>query len=407
MSMEHWNSVLEALGPQLGPYVPRVLGAAAILLLAWIAARMVRAAALRLAASRGLEQRLNSPGLVPLLAQILFWLVWLLALPALLGALELQGLLEPVNAMMARLLGAVPGVMGAVVVFGVGFLAARILRELVTGVLTAAGSERLAERLGVTSALGDKTLAGLVGSVVFALVLLPTLAAALQALGLEVVARPVGHLLDKVVELIPKLISAAVIVTIGAVLGRMLATMVGALLAGLGIDRLPPKLGMADTLRPGGRNLSELAGSVVMVAVLLMAVVQACEVIGFSVLTDAVAQLGGVLARLVVAVVILGVGLWLGTATSRMVVESGVVNAPVLGQLVRAAILFFALALALRQTGLPADIITITFASVVGALAVAFAIAVGLGGREVAGQLLASAAASFRRKKPDSNPEAG
>lgn len=405
--MEHWNSVLEALGPQLGPYVPRVLGAAAILLLTWFAARLVRAAALRFAASRGLEQRLNSPGLVPLLAQILFWLVWLLALPALLGALELQGLLEPVNAMMARLLGALPGVMGAAVVFGVGFLAARILRELVTGVLTAAGSERLAERLGVTPALGDKTLAGLVGSVVFALVLLPTLAAALQALGLEAVARPVGHLLDKVVELIPKLISAAVIVTIGAVLGRMLATMVGALLAGLGIDRLPPKLGMAENLRPGGRNLSELAGSVVMVAVLLMAVVQACEVIGFSVLTEAVAQLGGVLARLVVAVVILGVGLWLGTATSRMVVESGVVNAPVLGQLVRAAILFFALALALRQTGLPADIITITFASVVGALAVAFAIAVGLGGREVAGQLLASAAASFRRKKPDSTPEAG
>jgi hypothetical protein len=356
--MDQWNGLLQALGPRLGPYLPRALGAVALLLAAWLLARVVRAAVSRLAGSRGLEQRLQTPGLTALLANIAYWLVWLFALPALLGALELEGLIAPVNAMMSRLLGALPSLLGGAVVLGVGVLAARILRELVTGILTAAGSERLAARIGLTTALGERT-----GSVVFALVLLPTLTAALQALGLEVVARPVGHLLDTVIDLIPKLISAALIVAIGAILGRILAGLVTALLAGVGINRLPGQLGMAEGFRIGGRDLSELAGGIVMLAAMLLALTQACEVLGFTVLTESVAMLGGVLARLAVASVILGAGLWLAALGARAVASSSVANAGVLGHLVRAVILFFAAALALRQAGLPADIVTIAFAS--------------------------------------------
>jgi hypothetical protein len=404
--MDQWNSLMQALGTRLGPYAPRVLGAAALLALTWLLARIVRASVQRLAASRGLDERLKSPGLAALLSQVLYWLVWLVALPAVLGALELEGLLTPVNAMMARLLGVLPGVMGAAAIFGIGFLAARILRQLVTGLLTAAGSERLAARIGLGTAMGDQTLASIGGSAVFALVLLPTLAASLQALGLEAIARPVGHLLDMVVDLIPKLVSAGLIVTIGAVLGRMLASLVAALLGGLGMNNLPARLGLADNFKLAGRSLSELVGGVIMGAALLLAVTQACEVIGFNVLTEAVAQLGGVLAKLVVAAVILGVGLWVATAAARVVEASEVVNARVLAQATRVAILFFTLALALRQAGLPADIITLTFGSAVCGVALAVAIAVGVGGRHVAARLLESAVASFQAKKRNADTEA-
>jgi hypothetical protein len=151
---------------------------------------------------------------------------------------------------------------------------------------------------------------------VFVLVMLPTLTASLQALGLEAVAKPVGHLLDTVVELIPRLISAALIVAIGAVVGRIVSGIVTTLLAGAGLNKLAPPLGKAETFRLAGRDASELAGGAVMVAALLLAVTQACEVLGFAVLTEAVGMLGGVLAHLAVAVVLLGVGLWLATATA-------------------------------------------------------------------------------------------
>lgn len=404
--MDRWNDLLQAAGSWLGPFAPRALGALALLLMAWALARLARSAVSRVAASGGIEARLRTPGLAALLANIAYWLVWLFALPALLGALELEGLLAPVNAMMARLMSALPGFMGAAVVFGVGFLAARILRELVTGLLTAAGSERLAARIGLSTALGDRSLASVVGSAVFLLVLLPTLTAALQALGLEVIAKPVGRLFDTVIDLVPKLISAGLIVAIGAVLGRVLAGLLTAVLAGVGVNRLPGQLGMAPDWRLAGRDPSELAGGAVMVGAIILALTQACEVLGFAVLTEAVASLGGLLARLAVALVILGAGLWVAAAAARAVGSTATPNAKVLAHLARAVILFFTAALALRQAGLPADIVTIAFACVFGAVALAVAIAAGIGGRHVAARLLEAAVASFQKKTDDSDAPA-
>jgi hypothetical protein len=404
--MEQWSSLQQAISVNLGPYLPRIAGAAVIVLVAWIAARLARAAVNRLFTSTGLEQRLQSPGLGTIIANIAYWVIWLFALPALLGALQLEGLLTPVNVMMGRIFAFLPGVMGAAVIFGIGLLAARILRQIVVGLLTAAGSERIAERMGLSSALGEKTLASLVGSVVFALVLLPTLAASLQTLGIDAVAKPVGNLLDTVVALIPKLISAALVVAIGAVLGRVLAGLASALLAGAGINRLPEQLGMGKDFRLGGRDPAELVGGAVMAAVLLLAVTQAFDIIGFAVLTNAVTALGEVLVRLALAVIVFGVGFWLAAVAARMVAASSVARARELAQVARVAILFFTAALALRQTGLPGDIISIAFGAIVGGLALGVALAVGLGGRKVAGRLLEALAASFERKKGKSPDDA-
>ena len=79
------------------------------------------------------------------------------------------------------------------------------------------------------------------------------------------------------------------------------------------------------------------------------------------------------------------------------------VNAPALANLVRGAILFFTAALALRQAGLPGDIVGIAFGSVVGAIAVGVAVAVGVGGRHVAGRLLEEAVQALRTEPPPSD----
>ena len=397
--MDQLSSVLQSMADNLGPYVSRVIGALAIVLVAWLGARLVRAATERVGASARLDVRLHSPGLAGTLANVGYWLVWLLALPALLGTLELQGLLVPVNAMLTRMLAFLPNLMGSAIVFGIGLLMARIVREIVAGLLTAAGSERFAARLGLSSALGENTLAGLVGSIAFALILLPTLVAALQPLGLDAVTNSVSRLLDAVMGLIPKLVSAAIIVVVAALIGRALASIATGVLAGLGFNQVPEQLGLAGEFRVAGRGASELAGMVVMVATLFVGVTQACEVLGFAVLTQTVAALGLLLARVFVAALVLAVGLWLATAVARAIHASALANARVLANMARAAILFFAAALALLQAGLPGEIVTIAFGSVVGAVAIGIAIALGIGGQHVAARLLECAVASFTRKK--------
>jgi hypothetical protein len=395
--MDAWTSLQQMLSANLGPYVPRLAGALAILLAAWVASRILRASLLKAVHSAGLEARLKTPGLGQILAQVAAGLVWLFALPAVLGSLQLQALLDPVNVMMSRLMGFVPNVFGSVVILGVGVLAARIVRQIVEGLLTAAGSEKLAARLGLQTALGERTLAGMAGSVVFGFILLPTLTAAFQTLGLEAIARPVGHMLDAVVDLIPKLISAAVIIAIGALMGRVVANLVSTVLAGAGMNRWPARMGLPDNWKLAGRDLSELVGGMIMVAFVMVAVTQGCQVLGFAVLTEAVTLLGGVMARLVAAMLVLALGLWLSAVAAQSVVASGAHQAKAWAQAARIAILFFTAALALRQSGLPADIIVIAFGSVVGGLALGLAIALGLGGKDVAARLLSALADRYTR----------
>ncbi len=403
--MEGLNSMMKSLGQELGPYVPRMVGAIFIVLGAWLAARIARVAVRGLGEKAGLDARAHHPGLSALLGSVTAALVWLFALPALLGTLELRALLDPVNVMMSRLMGFVPNAFGAIVILAVGVLLAGIVRQVVAGLLKAAGSERAAERMGLASSLGKSTLADLAASVVFALVLLPVLAAALDALGMDAVTRPVSQLLDAVVALIPRLVSASLIVVIAAILGRVLAGVVSGVLAGLGINNLPRHLGLGAEFRAGGRDMSELGGLFVMVAVLFVALAQASEVIGLSMLTQAVASLGAALAHIAVAAAILLAGLWLATLAAQMVVARGGRHAGVFAMIARVAVLFFAGALALRQAGLPAEIVTLLFGSVVVGLALGVAIAVGVGGQRVAGRLLDAAADALATKDADGGPQ--
>lgn len=248
--------------------------------------------------------------------------------------------------------------------------------------------------MGLGQALGDGGLAGLAGSVVFVLILLPTVVAALQPLGLDAVTQPLSKLLETVTGLIPRLISAAIVVGVAVLIGRALANLVSALLAGVGLNSLPEKLGAAP-LQLAGRSLSELAGTAVMVAVVTVAATQASEILGLPVLTGMVAALGATMAQLAVAAVLLVAGLFLASAAARALQASHLRNGMLLAQGARVLILFFTGALALHQAGLPGEIITIAFSAVFGALAIGAGVALGVGGRHAAGRVVDRVLASF------------
>ncbi|WP_338413035.1 mechanosensitive ion channel [uncultured Sphaerotilus sp.] len=401
--MEQFSGVVGSVAAGLGPYAPKVIGALVMVLIAWIGSRLVRAAITRLCLKRQLDEKLQSPGFSVMLANVGVGVVWLFTLPGLLETLELKGLLDPVNVMMSRIMGFVPNLVGTIVVFGIGFLVARVVRQITTGMLRAAGSEKVAVRMGLSTSLGEGGLAGLVGSLVFSLIMLPVLAAALEPLGLDAVTQPVSNLLDTVIALIPKIAASAVIVAVAALIGRAVAGITTGVLSGMGFNKLSQHLGLGEMGRAGARTPSELAGSVVMFAIVSVAVMQACEVLGFAILTKLVVNLGAVLAGVAVAGVVMIGGLWLSNWVAGLIRAGSAVNAPALANLVRGAILFFTAALALRQAGLPGDIVGIAFGSVVGAIAVGAAVAVGVGGRHLAGRLLEEAVEALRTSPPASD----
>ncbi len=392
--MDSLSQLTQPLMSGLGPLLPKALGALAILVGAWLVAKLVRLALTRVATSARLDERTSSPGLGQTLAGVGGALVWLMALPGLLGVLEMQSLLGSVTALINKLMAFLPNLFGAAVVLAVGLLVARIASQLVSGALRAAGSERAAQKMGLATSLGEAGLAGMVGKVVFLLILLPTVIAALTPLGMETLTQPLARLLDSILNFVPRLISAAIVILIAVLVGRALASVVGAVSSASGLNEWPAKLG-SKPVQIGGRSLSDLLGLGVMVGIVVIAVAQATELLGLPILTHLVSDAGAAMARLATAGLVFIGGLVLCALAGRAIRTSGLANANGVAFVARAAILAFAGALALRQAGLPAEIVAMAFGAAVGAIAIALAVAFGVGGRHVAARVAERWAASF------------
>jgi hypothetical protein len=86
----------------------------------------------------------------------------------------------------------------------------------------------------------------------------------------------------------------------------------------------------------------------------------------------------------VLGLVIFGLGLYLAGLADRVIRSAGGAQANLLASVARVAIIIFVGALALRQTGIAEDIVNLAFGLVIGAIAVAAALAFGLGSKEIA-----------------------
>jgi hypothetical protein len=225
---------------QVFQYAPRLLGAGLLLLIAWIVASVLKFAISRVLTAAKIDERLGSEaGLeeeerVPLaqtLGNAVYWLVFLLFLPAVLSALELEELLQPVQGMINQILGFLPNIFAAGLILAVGWFVARIVQQIVTNLLAAVGADRLSERVGLAPVLGKQQLSGLLGLVVYVLILIPVLIAALNALALEAITQPASNRLNVILDAIPAIFASILVVVIAYVVGRVVAGLIANLLA--------------------------------------------------------------------------------------------------------------------------------------------------------------------------------
>jgi Conserved TM helix len=401
-------------------FIPNLLGAALLALVAWILATILRTVVFQLSRTARLDERLGaaaageteraagpppSPQAVaarpagaegfPLaraLSEVAYALVFLLFLPAILDALGLGGLLEPVNELLNTVLGFIPNLVAAALILLIGWFIARFVSRLVAGLLAAIGTDRLSERIGLAATLGGQRLSNLLGLVVYALILIPVIIAALNALQLPAVTQPASEMLDTLLATIPRVLAAAAILVIGYAVGRVVSELVANVLTGAGFDRLPARLGLAAAAEgaaaPGGGTPSRLAGALVLAAFMWFAVIEALEVLGLEALTGLLAALLVVAGRILLGLLIIAVGLWLARLAARAIRGSGVEQPNLLAFAAQAAVLVLFGAMGLRQMGVANSIINLAFAILLGAIGVAVAIAFGVGGRDTAGRLL-------------------
>jgi hypothetical protein len=376
---------------QILEFIPRLVGAALLLAAAWLVASGMRLLVTKAVKASNLEVRLGeeqAPGGTPLaksLGEIVYWLVFILFLPAVLGALALDGLLDPVRAMTTRFLVYLPNIFAAGVIVVLGWFAARIVQRLTTSLFAAMGTDRLSERAGLARTLGGKKLSQALGLLVQVLILIPVAIAALNALALEALTQPANHMLTLIVAAVPAILGAALVLVFTYMVSRVVASVATNLLASVGFDSIPVRLGLAKEPPPESkRTLSQWAGYAVVVIAMFFATVEAAHMLGFSAFAGMVADLTVLGGHVLLGLAILAVGLWAANLAAETIKRTGKPQAGLLSVIARVAILVLASAMALRQMGLANDVVALIFGLLVGAVAVAAAIAFGIGGREVA-----------------------
>jgi len=316
------------------------------------------------------------------IGDVVYWLIFLLFLPAVLGTLNLEGLLDPVQSMLDKFLGFLPNILAAAVIGVVGWFVARIVRQIVTSLLSAAGSDRLNDRIGIAS------LPKLVGLIVYILILIPVLVAALNALGLDAITQPASSMLNLILEALPAIFAASMVVVIAYIVGKIVAGFITELLTGIGFNNILARLGIGKEVAEGKRTPSDIAGFLLITAIMLFAVFEASNLLGFEALSNLMAELTVLGGHILLGLVIFSIGLYLANLASKAIQSSASAQASFVSIVARVAILVLAGSIAIRYMGLANEIVNLAFGLILGAIAIAVAIAFGIGGRDVAARKL-------------------
>ena len=216
---------LNALVTKITSFLPQLLAAAALAFLAWVVATVLRMIVSNLLGAFHLDQKLGETtgeeeqklSLAATLSDGLYYLVFLFFLPQILDALQMDGL-APVRDMVGEILGFLPNLLGAVVVFAIFFFVAKIVQRLVTNLLQSFGFDNLPAWLGFEGAKeGAQTASSIAGYVVLTILLFLGAIQAANTLGLAVVSGLANELLQGLFAILV----AVVIFAIGLFLSRL------------------------------------------------------------------------------------------------------------------------------------------------------------------------------------------
>ena len=204
-------------------------------------------------------------------------------------------------------------------------------------------------------------------------------------------AESVRAMLIRVGEALLRIGGAVLILLVGWLIAKVVRAAVEKTLKVLPIDEFARQIKLADFLRKGEvkYQLSELIGVTAYWVVLLAFLLAVLDVLGMSAAAGLLQRILGYVPNVLAGVIVLVLGLFCGTVVNGVVqtaaANAGIVQARGLGQIAQVTVVIFAVAVALEKF-LNSMVIQTAFNTIVMAVALAAALAFGLGCKEIAGR---------------------
>lgn len=381
--------------------IPNLLKAALIAAVAWLIASGLSILVKKLGQNTRFERVLHrwkltrdprqSDMAVFSASKAVFYLTLLLFLPAVLSALGIDAISEPLEGMLTGLFAFLPKLLGAAIILFVGWLVAKIVKEILVNFLASIGTDRLASKLGAERALQKTSLSQIVGTIVYVFILIPVVISALETLDINGISGPAIGMLGQIMDMIPNIIVAILLAAVGLWLGRWVKQAVTTVLERMGFNGIFYKMGLGSLHKTNQSfTISEIVGYAAQVVVVLLFTIEALQLVKLESLVNILTVVLAYIPMVLTAVLILGIGFYAGDLVKRVVQSmfKQQTEGKLLGNIAKYTIITLAFFMALDQLGVAKTIVNAAFILILGGFTIAFGLAFGLGGREAAGRTL-------------------
>lgn len=399
-------------------YLPNVLKAIVLLLIAWGVAILAKKVIIKVLDKLGVDKYL-AKGRSPAdpeygkektenIAQIVYFLVFLLFIPSILDALDMESVSGPISHMMQNILGFIPRLIGVGIILVIGYFIAKILRDLSFQFLRTINIDKWYDKISPSKSVSREvdtfTLADVLSKIVFGLVMIPIITMALETLSIDTLTEPILLVLNSVMGMVPNIFVAALLIVLGYYIAQFVSNLLEGLLNRMGIQRVYNWMDENTEGNIPRFDLSRIIANLVKGLIILFITVEALRLLRLDVLNTIGYAVIAYLPLLVSGLVIIGGGVFLGYLVESLI--NKYTKSPFTAVIAKYIIIIFAVFMTLEQIKFASTIVTIAFLLVLGGLSVAFALAFGLGGREFAGRQLERFEESVEKKnKEHSKPE--
>ncbi|NIK12224.1 mechanosensitive ion channel [Alkalibacillus almallahensis] len=394
--MSDLNQSMQSMMNDLIQALPNVIGALLLLLLAWIVASISKAIIQKLLVKAKVgsalektpiaESKESADHTLRSVGKIVYYLVFILFIPAILNALNMDGVSEPITNMMDKILGFIPNLLAAGIILIVGYFVAKLVKEIVLKFLQSLKVDDWFNKVNPNKddqslEENQDSLANVLANILFIVILIPIITVALEALEISSVSDPIVMVLDQVLALVPNILVAIILLIAGYYIASLVSSLLTNLLNGTGINNIYSSFGIDEANKPNV-DLAKIIGTTVKVLIILFFTVEAFNVLQLEVLNKIGSAIITYLPFLISALAILGIGLFVANLLANLMMKYS--NSKLSATLVKYTVIVFAVFMTLDQLQFAPSIVNLAFMLILGSLAVAFAISFGIGGRDFA-----------------------
>ncbi|HUT85284.1 MAG TPA: hypothetical protein VMW66_00440 [Elusimicrobiales bacterium] len=206
--------------------------------------------------------------------------------------------------------------------------------------------------------------------------------------------QPVVDLWEKFISIVPSILISLVFLLIGLMLSRIVTTVLTKALKKIKFDDITSKLGINEILaRVGfGKSPTYVISFIAYWLIMLMFIILAFKALNLDIMTTLLERFMYFVPKLIISIIILFAGMLFANFVHDVVRNSADVNnlkgGKILAKIIQGIIILFAALLALEQLGIEMSLINQSVMIVLSSLGLAFAIALGLGAKDIVAKFL-------------------